>query len=360
MPKIQPQFAFVVHSRDRTDLARVFPVLKYLPNFLFDLLTLYLPPFTISTITGLIDADGNEILGTLIGIPMTAHQLLERRTQAVDRIAAAVRLAEKQKVSYIGLGAMTASLSQGGAAVIEHAKKACITTGRTYTVQNICAYVDFCVDRFGMNKTEVRIAIVGAAGGIGFGVALELARRGYVRFTLIDVERKLVRLEEQMGDLHKNQKLELTVHHQLGVLSECDFVIAATSSPEVVIESKDIRSGTIIINDAQPSDVSPDILREREDVLVIEGGVLHTEHINCHLHMGLVQKNDIFSCLAETLLLTSTHFTGRRLLHESDPSLQERFREEAKRLHFSLSPQNMLGAIDEKKLEHFSHIRGKR
>ena len=40
------------------------------------------------------------------------------------------------------------------------------------------------------------------------------------------------------------------------------------------------------------------------DVLLLEGGVVHTPNINMHFKMGLKHKTDIFSCLAEVVLLT--------------------------------------------------------
>jgi hypothetical protein len=45
-------FAFIVHSRDRTDLPRKYPILRYVPNIVFDWITLNLFPIIVSNISG--------------------------------------------------------------------------------------------------------------------------------------------------------------------------------------------------------------------------------------------------------------------------------------------------------------------
>src|SRR4051812_34949513 len=100
-------FAFIVHSRNRADLARKFPFLRFLPNIIIDKLTIALRPFVVSRITGLVDKNGTGVEGIVVGIPMTAHQLLENRSKALTRIIQAVSLAKSKGAKYIGLGAMT-------------------------------------------------------------------------------------------------------------------------------------------------------------------------------------------------------------------------------------------------------------
>src|SRR5262245_25498307 len=107
-------FAFIVHSRNREDLPRKFPILRFLPAKAFDFLTLRLPPFTVSRITGLVTSEGKKSEGIVIGIPMTAHQLLEHRERALKKILQAVESSKRKGALFVGLGAMTASLSQGG------------------------------------------------------------------------------------------------------------------------------------------------------------------------------------------------------------------------------------------------------
>jgi predicted amino acid dehydrogenase len=352
------RFAFIVHSRDRSDLPRKFPILKFFPNFIFDLITLKAPPFIVSRVTGLQDKNNQDIEGIVIGIPMTAHQLLEHRALASKKVLQASKLAKSKGANFIGLGAMTASLTRGGRDVIDNIKDICVTTGRTYTTKNVSEYVDYCIEKFNLDKNKVKIAIVGAAGGIGSGTAIVLARKGYKNFLLIDLERKLEHLKKRIEVIEKHAlDLSIEISHQISRVSESHIIIAATSAPEVVLMSYDISPGTIIINDAQPPDVSPEIIRSRSDVLVIEGGVLSTLNINCHFNMGLVQKSDIFSCLAETLLLAHRNSNNHYSIDDFDPNLYQVLYDDGKKVGFRISKlQNELGYIPKQQLEEFAKI----
>jgi fatty aldehyde-generating acyl-ACP reductase len=350
----KPDFAFIVHSRDRTDLPRKFPILKFLPNIVFDFITLNLPPFVVSRITGLVTINQEESHGLLIGIPMTAHQFIEDRQRALRKIIQAINLARSKGVKYIGLGAMTASLSRGGRDVIERIADVVITTGRTYTIKNITDYIYYCLNIFHLKKEDVIVGVVGAAGGIGSGVTLMLIKSGFKKFVLIDLERKLDILNEKIDS--SKEGIEIMISHQVHNVSRCDVIIAATSAPEVVIKSQDVTSGTIIINDAQPSDISPEIILNRKDVLVIEGGVLNAPHINCHFNMGLKEKNDIFSCLAETLLLTYRKSLVHYSIDNFDLNFLHEISEDGKKLGFSIKNiQNSAGYITDEFMSNFSY-----
>jgi len=352
-----PQFAFIVHSRGRADLPRRFPVLRLFPDFLFDLITLYLPPFVVSKISGLSDKAGNPIGGLVVGIPMTARQLMENKDKGLKRVLEAVELSKSKGVKYIGLGAMTASLTRGGKDVIDKVKGLYITTGRTYTVKNITDYIEFCVNRFNLDSSKVKIGIVGAAGGIGSGVAVAVARKGYKNFLLIDLERKILRLKDRIEILEKHElNLKIELSHKVSDVGSCQIIIAATSSPEIVIKSEDVNPGTIIINDAQPSDVSPEILNNRPDIMVIEGGVLNAPKMDCHINFGLANKDDIFSCLAETLLVTYLKSEHHHSLDDFDSDLYIKLEELGVKLGFSMSIQNDLGIIEKKQLDEFAII----
>ncbi len=353
MSKIK--FAFIVHSRDRSDLPRKYPFLSSFPNFIIDFITKNLPPIVVSKITGLVDKYGNKIDGLVIGVPMTAHQLLENKSLALKRILSAIKLAKSKGAKYIGLGAMTSSLTAGGNDVINNIKDIYITTGRTYTIKNITDYILRIEKSFNLDKSKISIGIVGAAGGIGSGVAILLAKMGYKNFYLIDLERKLNVLREKILLIEKHSKdVSIDITHRVDTVSQCKIIIAATSAPEVVIKSQDVSPGTIIINDAQPSDISPEIIENRKDVLVIEGGVLNAPGISCNFNMGLSRKDDIFSCLAETLILAHNNSDKHYSINQLDFEFLELLSDVGVKLRFNNElMQNSMGIIDEKYIKNF-------
>jgi predicted amino acid dehydrogenase len=349
-------YAFIVHARYRDDMYRKFPWMRILPAFFINWITLHAPPFVVSRITGLTTLSGKLSTGLVIGVPMTAHQLLEHRSLALKRITKAVQLAQNKGAQYVGLGAMTASLSRGGLDIIDGVPGVTLTTGRTYTVHNIVSYITYFTELFSLNKKEITVGIVGAAGGIGSGTAIWLAHHGYTRFVLIDLERKLEHVQKHIASIEKHAGVgSVEVTHQIGAVSTCHIIVAATSAPEAIIKSADVTPGTIIVNDAQPSDVDPEIVKTREDVLVVEGGVLHAPGINCHFNFGLAGREDIFSCLAETILLAYREHGNHYSIGDFDPTFISTVEQDAKSLGFSIqSPQNERGPLSAPVINSFS------
>lgn len=113
----------MIHTRDWPDVQRKFRMARYLPRKWVRLWCLYWPPVVFSEITGLKSKKtGKEIKGWLIGVPMTAKQLLERRDVAQKRIIQAIKKAEKLGAKIVGLGALTSPVTNGGLVVIPELK----------------------------------------------------------------------------------------------------------------------------------------------------------------------------------------------------------------------------------------------
>ncbi len=186
---------------------------------------------------------------------------------------------------------------------------------------------------------------------------MSLAKCNLKNFVLIDLERKLSHVSNRILSLEKQANdLNIIPGHSLSLLSDCKIIVAATNSPEIVIKSEDVNSGTIIINDAQPSDIDPHIVKDRKDVLVIEGGVLHTPNIDCHFNMGLKHKTDIYSCLAEVILLSSLQSKGHYSIDEFDEHLYNKLSTTAKSLGFKICMQNDLELISNERFNVFRRI----
>ena len=70
------RFAFIIHPLSAKDVARQYPVAKYLPDRLVEWAITHKDPFVVSHITGIRAADGTEAEGWFIGCPLTPRQLL--------------------------------------------------------------------------------------------------------------------------------------------------------------------------------------------------------------------------------------------------------------------------------------------
>jgi len=73
----KPQFAFIVHSRDVSDVSRKYKIAKIIPDSILELYCKYKKPLILSRITGLkSQKTGEDIPGIIIGCPITAKQML--------------------------------------------------------------------------------------------------------------------------------------------------------------------------------------------------------------------------------------------------------------------------------------------
>jgi predicted amino acid dehydrogenase len=184
-----------------------------------------------------------------------------------------------------------------------------ITTGHAYTVFNVTQTLLNALRAVEGSIEKSTVAIVGASGSIGSGCAQVLAEYPFKKLLLIDVIKKnedLTNLVAEIERMHPHIAIE--VSHKIQDIKAADYIVTATNTPEALVKADDLKSGAVVVDDAQPSDIHPSVY-ERDDVLVLEAGAVHTPGISAHLRLGLKSKYDNFSCLAELLLLASMEYT---------------------------------------------------
>jgi len=351
------RFAFLVHPRNVTDVYRKYPISKFLPRSILEsLLTLYWP-VVITKITGLISQRKKEAVeGYIISIPLTARQMIENRALALKKITRAIMLAKKLGVRLIGLGGLTSSVTRGGQDIL-HINGIGITTGHAYTAHNIRQNLLELISIFEFNREKIILAIVGAGGSIGSTSAILAAHSGIRNFILIDVSRKNNRISDTLNSLTRiNPNIDVFISHKISDIKNADIVIAATNAPEALIKSDDLKSGAIVLDDAQPSDVDPEVLK-REDVLVVEAGVVHTPNIHNHFDFNLKSKNDNFCCLAEVLILASQEFRSHYIINRPTIEQIEDIAVLGNKLGFRIASfQNFQESISENKIKNIQTI----
>jgi predicted amino acid dehydrogenase len=351
------KFAFIVHPRSRHDVDRKYPFFKYAPDWFANFFTRYFWPVRLSTITGLkSEKDGKEIKGYIISVLTTARQMIENRDLALKRIIQACVLAEKSGAKIVGLGGLTSSFSKGGLDLIDKVGIN-ITTGHAYTSYNVTQNVFALTKYMNLDKKQVWVGIVGAAGSVGSTSAKILAREGFKNLILIDVERKKHYFEDLVAEIRTlNPEAHIELSHQIRDIKKCSIIIAATNAPEALIKSEDLKLGAIVVDDAQPADVHPEVF-ERDDVLVIEAGVTHTPHINNHFNFGLKSRQDNYCCLAEVFILASNEWSEHYVINRATLDLVDEIAELGNKLNFKIASfQNFKEAISEEKLIHIKNI----
>jgi predicted amino acid dehydrogenase len=86
-------------------------------------------------------------------------------------------------------------------------------------------------------------------------------------------------------------------------LQQAEMVLTVTNAIEAVIEPHHLKSGAIVCDVARPRDVSRQVIEERDDVLVIEGGMVKVPGpVNFNFDFGF-PPGMAFACMAETITL---------------------------------------------------------
>jgi fatty aldehyde-generating acyl-ACP reductase len=298
------KFAFIIHPISASkDVARhqKYRYAKYLPEFLVEEIIRRKDPLVASHITGIKSTTGVEAEGWFIICPLTPRQLL---TLPIDfiykRLIQCGRLAEDLGAKILGLGAFTSVVGDGGVTVAKNLDIA-VTTGNSYTVATAIEATIDGARRMEINMPLARVAIVGATGSIGRTCARILAPTAG---SLSLVARDLDRLEAVKDELGPELNAKTTCYDSVSAgLDGADVIVTVTSALDVVIHPKDLKPGSVVCDVARPRDVSVRVAKERDDVLVIEGGVVAVPgDVNFNFNFGFPEKM-AYACMSETMML---------------------------------------------------------
>jgi len=294
------RFAFVIHPLTVEDVSRKFGFAKYLPESWVEKALTYLPPINTAHITGIRSAY-SETEGWFVSCPLTARQILTMPPEKVlNKVVQAGRLAEKLGARILGLGAFTKVVGDAGKTVAERLSIP-VTTGNSYTVATALQGTREAARLMGHRLDEAVVAVVGATGAIGGVCARILAREAR---ELILVGRNRSKLDLLADKILYDTGLAARVTSDLkGALRQADVVVTVTSAVDAIIEPEDLKPGAVVCDVARPRDVSRRVVEVRDDVLVIEGGVVEVPgEPDFHFNFGFPPRT-CYACMAETMIL---------------------------------------------------------
>lgn len=297
------RFAFVIHPIDvRRDVARKYPIAKYLPEIVVAAGIKHVPPSVASHITGIrSEGTGAEAEGWFIGCPLTPKQLLTMPTEIVyKKLIRCGKIAEDLGAEIMGLGALTSVVGDGGVTIAKNLKIA-VTTGNSYTVATAVEGARRGAALMGTPLCEATVAVVGAAGSIGRTCALLLAKEAR---EIILIGRNVEKLKPLLAEIESATPTCVSVTDDIaGGLRSADVIVTVTSAADAVIEPEHLKRGAVVCDVARPRDVSVRVAKERKDVLVIEGGVVAVPGaVDFHFEFGFPPRTS-YACMAETMML---------------------------------------------------------
>lgn len=340
-------YAFIVHPRDFDDHMRQLPFVHRVPKVVRYFWSRFQWPLIGSRMTGLVTRYGKREDGWIIICPLSTHQMLRNRKLARKRILQSVQLAERLGARIVGLGAFTSILTEDGQWLLDKVRCG-LTTGNAYSAAVAVDNVRALLQAIGKPLEKSVVAIVGAAGSEGSACSKLLA--GKVG-RLILVDKNTGAGEYLAKHLSKQRKSKIRFSTRIDVIMEADAVIAVTNAPGAIIRASHLKPGAVVVDSAQPKNVSRHIPKQRQDVLVVESAIVQTPGIRANYDLSL-GETEALGCLAETQLLAWMEHRGHFSLGKADLKHVLEIAEAARQAGFKLAPfRNATGSICQEAIE---------
>ncbi len=296
------KFAFILHPLNIEDVSKKYRIANKVPPKLLASALKRKRPFVISEITGIRSLTGKKALGWFVSVPLLPHQFFELDEEfVVKRIVRACRIAEELDAGIIGLGAFSAMVGSGGREISRKVDIA-VTTGNTYTVTTAIQGTREACALMGIDFSNAHLAVVGATGSIGRATAEILSEEVD---TISLVGRNKERLQEVETYIkRRDAKARVLVStDSRTAIAEADVIVSVTSAVDCIIYPQDIKPGAVVCDVARPRDVSQSVVETRNDVLVIDGGIVKVPgNANFNLNFGL-PPGMAMACMSETIIL---------------------------------------------------------
>jgi predicted amino acid dehydrogenase len=266
-----------------------------------DFFSTFFPPVFISEVEGIVSqATGREIKGWFVACPYTPRRMMELPERTVYRkIIETGRLAESLGAQILGLGAFTSVVGDAGV-TIANALEVPVTTGDSYTVTVAVEALQEAARVMDIPLSGATVAVVGATGAIG-QVCAELLSEDVERLYLLGRRRDA--LEALQDRLQPRARAELIVSTTMDVLSHAQLILTVTSAIHDVIRPEHLQPGSVVCDVARPRDVSAMVAAARDDILVIDGGMVDVPGpVDFHFNFGF-PPGKAYACMAETIAL---------------------------------------------------------
>lgn len=314
------RFAFIIHPLTAADFCRKFPLLKYAPERLVEGVMRAIPPIHASNITGVRSILGEEVEGIFVACPLTARQMVHYPEKYVlKKIIEACKKAEKLGADIIGLGAFTSVVGDKGI-TISKALDIPVTTGNSYTVATALEGTLLAAEQMDLNLKNEQISVIGATGSIGKACAKILAERA-TRINLLARNRdNLMELADELTADHPGLQVKCYTPEEIGTcLRQSRIVLTASGAVGELIQPEMLRPGSVVCDVARPRDVAVRVAQKRDDLLVIEGGVVMVPGpVDFHFDFGFPPRTS-YACMAETMILA---LEGRYECYSLGPELE--------------------------------------
>jgi predicted amino acid dehydrogenase len=215
-----------------------------------------------------------------------------------NKIVACGKKVEKLGARILGLGAYTSVVGDAGITIAERLEMP-VTTGDSYTIYIAVESIRRAANSMGIRLGDATTAVVGATGAIGSVCAQMLAGDAG---RLILIGRRPDALE-QVREKCQGKRARVESSTDIASIYDADVILTVSSAVDALIQPGHLKPGAVILDVARPRDVSIEVVKSRNDVLVIEGGMVEVPGpVDFHFDFGFPPKM-AFACMAETMAL---------------------------------------------------------
>jgi fatty aldehyde-generating acyl-ACP reductase len=301
--RLMDTFAFIIHPIDaKRDVSRKFPLLgRILTERQIDFFSTFFPPVYISEIEGITSqATGKQVKGWFIACPYTPRRMMELPEWTVYRkIIETGHFAERLGAQMLGLGAFTSVVGDAGVTIAK-ALEIPVTTGDSYTVAIAVQAIRDAARLMDIPLGSATAAVVGASGSIG-RVCAELLADDVAELILVGRrEDALVELRDRLQILGKAR---LRISTRVDDIAQAQLILTVTNAIHDVIHPEHLQPGCVVCDVARPRDVSAMVAATRDDILVIDGGIVDVPGpVDFHFNFGF-PPGKAYACMAETITL---------------------------------------------------------
>jgi len=256
------------------------------------------------TICSHFDVFGGKAEGYIVAVLLSGKQMKELDRHLVERriIDAILFTQNKLGAERIGLGAYTAPMTRNGLAVIKHPGiKAYITHGDALSAASAVPIVRESARLKGIDIATSSIAVVGAYGIVGKAAALLLSELNPRAMILTGHNHnKLAAVSKELNGCFQG---EIICSADNSAIRQADIVILSITSDGYIVGPKDLKKNAVVVDMAQPHNMSQEVCIQRPDVLRVDGGYMSIADINLRFKMG-PPRGTTFACLTETIIST--------------------------------------------------------
>lgn len=334
------RFGILGHLMKVSDLKENIPISRIFPDSIVEWAMKHLSGKRGFWVASRVDVFGHTE-GYLMAVLLTARQMMQLPKEVTrKRILDAILFAQNElNVEVIQLGALTTSLTEGGSWITEQKEyKGYVNHGDTFSTAVIKELMDRIAEVKGWDLLQKTVCIAGAYGIIGEALTK----------LMIGKCEKLILIGRRMEgfDRLKIKHNNISMTTDISAAREADIVITVTSHPGTLLKAYHLKKEAVIIDPAQPPNTSKELIKERPDILRLDGGLVKNMGIELGVNMG-TPRGTMFACIAEVIMQA---LEGEKRNHVGSIDLNhlEKTKKWAKKWGFELAPFSCFGEPIEK------------